>query len=699
MPEQKTTDIRSKTFEQRNEEQSTTNLERFLAMKTNPHPHLEQFNRAPAGALLLILLLFTSAAPTFAANPPERMSFQGYLTDDNGNSLTSAEEIKTFDVAFRIYSASSGGDLLWAEQQAVSVVGGSFSVLLGEGSSGTGTALSEVSTEYSSLSAMFANTDADHTEFYVGITVGAASDGTPAALNFADHDEITPRLQLATTPFDFVAGQAVTLGQGGTDAITYDPAIGDVTINKDVNLGAMSASGAVELNGGDTRIKQPLYVYATASDLSTYHLFLDENQIQAQGVGGVGDYSRTLNINTLGGGVNLSKEGDLVTVSSDLVVNENTKLTGNVGIGTDAAAGAALTVSGSSSLNGSLDATGNTAVGGTLAVTGKTTLNNGLQLAGTTSDVTKTGYTLRIGANNSAALHLDQNEIQAVSSASGVSALILQNEGGNVGIGTSSPEAKLEISGGSSKYYHRDYTLIGSGTGNRADTQTYPDVCIYASDAIVAERFDAKSDARIKDVIARVNSSDALGQVMRLQLTDYRMKDWIAHGKQIRRGLIAQEVEQILPGAVSRNRRFVPDIYAPAKGFVHDSETKTLHVESAEDHGLLVGDIVRVIVDDRSEEREVVALNGPRRFSLGDWSAPAKELFLYGSKVDDFRTVDYDRVFSTGIAAIQEINRKLEASNQELRSSLASVTEENVRLSETLASVMDRLQALESLVK
>ena len=66
------------------------------------------------------------------ANPPERMTYQGYLVDGNGDPLGNSAPTN-YDVVFRIYKAKQGGTAIWAEQHTVTVDKGYFSVLLGEG--------------------------------------------------------------------------------------------------------------------------------------------------------------------------------------------------------------------------------------------------------------------------------------------------------------------------------------------------------------------------------------------------------------------------------------------------------------------------------------------------------------------------------------------------------------------------------------
>ncbi len=85
----------------------------------------------PLLSLLLVgvfTLLELAAAPT-------QISYQGKLTDNLGAPLPS----NNYALKFRIFNAVSGGALLWAENQTVTVVGGVYNVNLGQGATTTGT--------------------------------------------------------------------------------------------------------------------------------------------------------------------------------------------------------------------------------------------------------------------------------------------------------------------------------------------------------------------------------------------------------------------------------------------------------------------------------------------------------------------------------------------------------------------------------
>jgi parallel beta-helix repeat protein len=135
-----------------------------------------------AGCFAVVAVFLTGLispdASSAAVTPPNKMNFQGRLTDASGNPLTG-----TYDMQFKLYSAASGGTLLWAETRtaansnAVTVTSGLFSVRLGEGT------LVAPSTQLSAVVAA-------NSTLYFEITIGSDA-------------AMTPRSQLATSAYAF----------------------------------------------------------------------------------------------------------------------------------------------------------------------------------------------------------------------------------------------------------------------------------------------------------------------------------------------------------------------------------------------------------------------------------------------------------------------------------------------------------------
>ncbi len=172
-----------------------------------PRLHSRGANRlativAAIGLTLASSTPFASAQP--APAPPERMTYQGFLVDGAGVALGNTAP-KNYDVIFRIFDDQSAGNMLWAEQQTVTIDKGYFSVLLGEGAA-VGSEAHPV------LSNIFKGATAS--DRFVGITVkGIGSGGADV--------NILPRLRLLSSPYAFLAQNAVRLVQDtGADLIS-----------------------------------------------------------------------------------------------------------------------------------------------------------------------------------------------------------------------------------------------------------------------------------------------------------------------------------------------------------------------------------------------------------------------------------------------------------------------------------------------
>ena len=156
---------------------------------------------ARMAALLLGFALFAGAldAAAATASPPERMTYQGFLVDANGVALATNLPAN-YAVVFRIYDASTGGNIIWSEQQTVTVDKGNFSVLLGEGTAVSGEARPDLSTVFSGATA---------SDRYIGITVTIS--GTAMI--------ISPRLRLLPSPYAFAASKAASVDAQSTSRL------------------------------------------------------------------------------------------------------------------------------------------------------------------------------------------------------------------------------------------------------------------------------------------------------------------------------------------------------------------------------------------------------------------------------------------------------------------------------------------------
>lgn len=132
-------------------------------------------------ALFLVVFLFGFlAAPPSEAAIPKLLTYQGILKDSAGNFLTG-----TYSMAFRIYTASTGGTAAWTEtQSSVSASSGKFSVQLG------------------SVTALNLSFNVD---YWLSIQVGT-------------DPEMSPRVRITSTGYAYRADTAENVVNGFTQA-------------------------------------------------------------------------------------------------------------------------------------------------------------------------------------------------------------------------------------------------------------------------------------------------------------------------------------------------------------------------------------------------------------------------------------------------------------------------------------------------
>lgn len=183
------------------------------------------------------------------ADPPQRMTYQGYLTDSSSPipKVLGDSAPANYDTVFRIWSVKQGGnssELLWSEQQTVTVDKGYFSVLLGEGS--------VVGSEpRGNLSDVFHSSNAS--DRFIEITVKGLSGGDVT---------LAPRLKLVPSPYSFLSAHSRTADRLiGTDSSNQTV---DVLKTSGENVGIGLADGAnpnVRLDvNGSTRLRTTLSV-------------------------------------------------------------------------------------------------------------------------------------------------------------------------------------------------------------------------------------------------------------------------------------------------------------------------------------------------------------------------------------------------------------------------------------------------------
>lgn len=190
------------------------------------------------------------------------------------------------------------------------------------------------------------------------------------------------------------------------------------------------------------------------------------------------------------------------------------------------------------------------------------------------------------------------------------------------------------------------------------------------------------SDQRIKRLKNKVEIKNALEKINAINIVEYTMKKDTGNQKILNRGVIAQEVEKIFPEAVTTSTTTHPlsasNIEEYAKSFrVDSSNKKQWYIDIAlPDHGLQKEDKLYLksfnlfgnFAPNYLQEK-VIEIVDKDRFKLlySEELANAKKLYIIGQEIKDLKTVDYNYLNMTNIAATQALSKELEEANKKIK--------------------------------
>ena len=648
---------------------------------------------------LLTILLFATGVSLAVAqdSAPYFLSYQGTVTDGAGLPIgnTTPENRR---VRFQIYSSATGGTAIYGEQQTITIAGGEFSVLIGNGQAISGVSGPSNNTALATILSNMSNNS-----LYLGVSV-AESDG-----NFTS--EISPRQQLVSGAFAFrskvaetVTSQGVTASMLATGAVTSDKiAAGAVTLNSINNasitsakianstitssnidgnsVGLWSVSGssifrsAGNVGIGTSSASAPLTVQASstsgaapdANGIYINNTTAGRNSVVAARVvqgGGAPIYS--MDLLGVGGwtmGMDTSDYALKFGTSWENPFGTNTRLTldrsGNMRL-----------LSGTTLFTGNIDLFSNSN-----SLTGRMADSDYWQIFGEGSS-DNGSLVIRSGDNSNEPIIFRQQDSERMRI----------HSNGYVGIGTNSPNAPLHISGtGSSVAYYRNATGTGDGWSNTSYTIFNDAFSLIVSNGILADLIYLQSDERIKVIENFSDAEKDLETLLKIQITDFHYKDSVRNGSSKNKKVIAQQVEKVFPQAVRKLESPIPDIFTEAaitNGWVQLATN------------LSVGEKVKLITKQGEIQAEVTAVRADG-FQV-DTDLKSGDVFVYGRIVKDFRAVDYDAISMLNVSATQQLNRDLETVAAESNDEFSKLRSELDAKSQTIKQLESRLEKLEA---
>jgi len=602
---------------------------------------------------------------------PSSINYRGRVLDSSGFPVGSNAPVNR-KVTFRIWghgTSISTADLVYAEEQTVAILNGDFSALIGQGTRLVG---ANGGTAAGATSVIALSNSFNNSERYLGVTV---DDGTPAV-----DKEITPRQQIVSSAFAFrskFSEQASRVVQTTGTSTFNDATFTNATINAGTLTGngaGLSSLNASNLTTGTvSTARLPIIGNALISDLAAGKI---TGQLADSQISGLSGSKITGTI------TNASIPAANVTGLTSTDLSNYARLTGaNQAITTITSFGSGLFATGSSGGGSPPSGTGvgidfKNDTGYIGAFTGKNlilnvaggnvSIGNGVpqRLFHVYGEAKVDGNLLSGSLNTGAIVSSSITNSGALSSGSistgamTASGLVTANSGirvaagQRVGIGTASPNSPLHIEGFGDVISKADNTYMDAVSVH--DENGYNSLAsIYASYQVHASGFRAFSDERIKFVKGISDGAQDLGTLCSIQITDYVYRDNLLYSSALQKKVIAQQLEKIMPQAVSKTTSVVPDIFQKAEANNGWVMLKT---------DLKVGDRVRLIAGTTQEVYEVLEIDEQHHMKFRTSFVPAGDkVFVYGREVNDFRVVDYEAISMLNVSATQQIKKEKDA--------------------------------------
>jgi hypothetical protein len=213
---------------------------------------------------------------------------------------------------------------------------------------------------------------------------------------------------------------------------------------------------------------------------------------------------------------------------------------------------------------------------------------------------------------------------------------------------------------------------------------------IWAKGAIHSGSYIGSSDTRIKKDIRTLKDNESLLKIRQLDAKAYKYKDPVERGNKEVVGFIAQDVLAIIPNAVHKHANFIPN------------EMRGLTATWKK-----VGNLYRMVLSETLQQGryrfKIFSTDGQTTNTLELTTEDGKKFFvdndneylsdkqyssdvlLYGKEVDDFLSIDKQKIFAVAYSALQQIDKNQQTLQEKVKT-----------LEDVVASLTERLDKLES---
>lgn len=200
---------------------------------------------------------------------------------------------------------------------------------------------------------------------------------------------------------------------------------------------------------------------------------------------------------------------------------------------------------------------------------------------------------------------------------------------------------------------------------------------ICCSFSLFSQDKDEHLDNRIIYDLKNIQPEEVLDIFKKIPLFEIKYLDTTRYYSYSQVKIPTQQLEQVYPNAIAHDTGYIPDIYAYPTSFKYDATNLMATISLEVDHGLSLGEKVKLIGQDRIQTGEVVEVIDYNTFSMELIWEPKKP-FVYGRWVDDLAAVDYEAIAGLHILTTQHlVNRvsNLETALEALKAEIQAIKE------------------------
>ena len=171
------------------------------------------------------------------------------------------------------------------------------------------------------------------------------------------------------------------------------------------------------------------------------------------------------------------------------------------------------------------------------------------------------------------------------------------------------------------------------------------------------------SDERIKKDIKKIENS--LDLIEKINPISYKYIDFVKNGTINNYGVIAQEIEKIIPDIINKATDYIPNIYKNVDKY--DYELLRLYIKTDE---LSIGDKIKIFDIKNKEHLKKVIDKNDDYITIDEAIEnyeDGNDIFIYGKEINDLKNVNYEALFSINLKATKELYNLVKEQDKRIR--------------------------------